>query len=227
VDADGLHARRMQPLPELAVALLNTQISIHRLLVEAYEHKSRNALLQALLLDPTTVSYRAAVALIDLMCDKQADVLPRLELLARFGSWAVASTRLGGRGAARSTSWRARDGSTTGPWEPSTAVGHADSILCMLLQKCRAACSRAILETDGPYCLRIPGGQMARHKSWTAIRTQVEDLRYELQHNNRRQIQYSRSQSRELEVAMYTLEWVLGRHSNTTPLNHIGQPRGS
>jgi alpha-galactosidase len=79
VDADGLHARRMQPLPELAVALLNTQISIHRLLVEAYEHKSRNALLQALLLDPTTVSYRAAVALIDLMCDKQADVLPRLE----------------------------------------------------------------------------------------------------------------------------------------------------
>jgi hypothetical protein len=32
-----------------------------------------------LLLDPTTVSYRAAVDLIDLMCEKQAEVLPRLE----------------------------------------------------------------------------------------------------------------------------------------------------
>ncbi len=79
VDADGLHPRRMKPLPELAAALLNTQISIHRLLVEAFEHESRDALLQALLLDPTTVSYRAAVDLIDSMCEKQTDVLPRLE----------------------------------------------------------------------------------------------------------------------------------------------------
>jgi alpha-galactosidase len=79
VDADGVHARRMQPLPELAAALLNTQISINRLLVQAFEQESRDALLQALLLDPTTVSYRAAVDLIDLMCEKQAEVLPRLE----------------------------------------------------------------------------------------------------------------------------------------------------
>ncbi|MDH3290166.1 MAG: alpha-galactosidase [Gemmatimonadota bacterium] len=79
VDAAGVAARRMQPLPELAAALLSTQISIHRLLVEAFEHESRDALLQALLLDPTTVSYRAAVDLIDLMCERQAEVLPRLE----------------------------------------------------------------------------------------------------------------------------------------------------
>lgn len=59
-------------------ALLSTQISIHRLLVEAFEHQSRDALLQALLLDPTTVSYRAAVDLIDLMCEKQAEALPKL-----------------------------------------------------------------------------------------------------------------------------------------------------
>ena len=78
-DADGVNARRMQPLPELAAALLSTQISINRLLVEAFEHESRDALLQALLLDPTTVSYRAAVDLIDLLCEKQAEVLPRLE----------------------------------------------------------------------------------------------------------------------------------------------------
>ncbi len=79
VDADGLRARQMEPLPELAAAFLRTQISIHRLLLEAFEHESRDALLQALLLDPTTVSYRAAVDLIDLMCEKQAEVLPRLE----------------------------------------------------------------------------------------------------------------------------------------------------
>ncbi len=69
----------MQPLPELAAALLNTQISIHRLLVDAFEQESRDILLRALLLDPTTVSYRAAVELIDLMCEKQTDALPRLE----------------------------------------------------------------------------------------------------------------------------------------------------
>ncbi len=79
VDADGVHARQMQPLPELAAALLRTQVSIHRLLVEAFEHKSRDALLQALLLDPTTVSYRAAVDLIDLMYEKQGEVLPPLQ----------------------------------------------------------------------------------------------------------------------------------------------------
>lgn len=79
VDADGMHSRQMQPLPELAAALLRTQISIHRLLVEAFEQESRDALLQAMLLDPATVSYRAAVDLIDLMCERQADVLPRLE----------------------------------------------------------------------------------------------------------------------------------------------------
>ena len=78
-DAQGVHAKQMQPLPELAAAFLRTQISIHRLLVEAFEQESRDALLQAMLLDPTTVSYRAAVDLIDLMCEKQAEVLPRLE----------------------------------------------------------------------------------------------------------------------------------------------------
>ena len=83
VDADGVHARQMEQLPELAAALLHTQVSINRLLVEAYEHGSRDALLQAVLLDPTTVSYRAAVDLIDLMCEKQAEALPRLEWQGR------------------------------------------------------------------------------------------------------------------------------------------------
>ncbi len=79
VDADGVHAKQMQPLPELAAALLNTQVSIHRLLVQSFEHRSRDALLQALLLDPTTVSYRAAVDLIDLMWEKQGEALPALK----------------------------------------------------------------------------------------------------------------------------------------------------
>ncbi len=58
--------------------MLRTQVSIHRLLVEAFERGSRDALLQALLLDPTTTSYRAAVDLIDRMCELQADALPAL-----------------------------------------------------------------------------------------------------------------------------------------------------
>ncbi len=70
---------RCSRCPNWRPPLLRPQISIHRLLVEAFEHGSRDALLQALLLDPTTVSYRAAVDLIDLMCEKQAEVLPRLE----------------------------------------------------------------------------------------------------------------------------------------------------
>ncbi|MDH3455532.1 MAG: alpha-galactosidase [Gemmatimonadota bacterium] len=79
VDTGRVIAKQMQPLPELAAALLNMQISINRLLVEAFEHRSRDPLLQALLLDPTTVSYRAAVDLIDLMCEKQEEALPALE----------------------------------------------------------------------------------------------------------------------------------------------------
>ncbi|QXD15989.1 hypothetical protein GQ464_003300 [Rhodocaloribacter litoris] len=76
--AGGVHPEAMPPLPEGILALLRAQVSINRLLVEAYAEGSRRKLLQALLLDPTCPSYRAAVQLVDEMCRLQQDVLPPL-----------------------------------------------------------------------------------------------------------------------------------------------------
>ena len=78
VDEKGVHPHVMRQLPEAVLALLRTQTSINRLLVEAFEHKSRDALLQALLLDPTASSYRQSIELINRMFEIQGDVLPEL-----------------------------------------------------------------------------------------------------------------------------------------------------
>jgi alpha-galactosidase len=78
VDASGLHPRAMQPLPEAVLALLRTQVSINRLLVDAFDTRSRDTLLQALLLDPTTSSYRQSVEVINRMFEVQESVLPKL-----------------------------------------------------------------------------------------------------------------------------------------------------
>ena len=77
-DAAGLHPRRMDPLPEAIGALLSLQGSINRLLVRAFEEGSRDVLLQALLLDPTTHSYRQAVELVDRFFEIQGPALPPL-----------------------------------------------------------------------------------------------------------------------------------------------------
>lgn len=78
-DRSGLHPFTMDPLPEAILALLRTQTSINRLLVDAFAARSRHPLLQALLLDPTTESYRQAVGLVDEMCRLQEEVLPRMD----------------------------------------------------------------------------------------------------------------------------------------------------
>ena len=75
----GLQPHAMAPLPEAILALLRTQTSINRLLVNAFSVRSRHTLLQALLLDPTTESYRQAVGLVNEMCRLQEEVLPPLE----------------------------------------------------------------------------------------------------------------------------------------------------
>ena len=75
----GLHPIATPPLPEPILALLRTQTSINRLLVDAFRQRSRHTLLQALLLDPTTGSYRQAVGLINEMFRLQADVLPEMD----------------------------------------------------------------------------------------------------------------------------------------------------
>lgn len=78
-DGSGLHPAAMDPLPEAVLALLRPQVSINRLLVDAFRDRSRHTLLQALLLDPTTESYRQAVGLVNEMCRLQRDVLPEMD----------------------------------------------------------------------------------------------------------------------------------------------------
>ncbi|MBM3492798.1 MAG: alpha-galactosidase [Armatimonadetes bacterium] len=73
---DGIHAVQMKPLPEAIAAMLRTQGSINRLLVEAFAEQSRAKLLQAILLEPTVNSYRNAVAMMNEMLRLQADILP-------------------------------------------------------------------------------------------------------------------------------------------------------
>lgn len=78
VDKEGVHLLPVKELPAAITAMINHQGAIHKLLIDAYEYKSRKLLLQALLLDPTVSSYNNAVALIDEMFRLQEDILPRL-----------------------------------------------------------------------------------------------------------------------------------------------------
>lgn len=77
-DGDGLHPQQMEPLPEGIAAMLRLQGSINKLLVEAFAERSREKLLQAILLEPTVNSYRNAVAMMEEMLRLQKDVLPEL-----------------------------------------------------------------------------------------------------------------------------------------------------
>jgi len=76
VDKHGTHPCQMAPLPEGIAAMLRLQGSIHRLLVEAFAERSRDKLLQALLLDPTVDSYRRAVGCMEEMIAVQRALLP-------------------------------------------------------------------------------------------------------------------------------------------------------
>jgi len=78
-DANGIHGRQMQPLPEAIAAMIRTQASIHQLIIDAYTEESRNKLLQAVLLDPTVSTYYNAVCAINEMCDLQKEILPPLK----------------------------------------------------------------------------------------------------------------------------------------------------
>jgi len=78
-DSSGLRSVPMNPLPEAIAAMLRLQASINKLLVEAFAEKSKGKLIQAILLDPGTSSYRASVELVDEMLEVQKDLLPALK----------------------------------------------------------------------------------------------------------------------------------------------------
>ncbi|MBT8401993.1 MAG: alpha-galactosidase [Rhodothermia bacterium] len=77
-DGSGVHPIAMTLLPEGVLALLRTQVSINKLLVEAFSSGSREPLLQATLLDPSVDSYQQSVEMINEMFRLQADVLPEM-----------------------------------------------------------------------------------------------------------------------------------------------------
>lgn len=76
VDGNGIHPQQCPELPSAVAAMINTQGTIHKLVIEAYKEQSRNKLLQAMLLDPTISNYNNAVALINEMCERQKELLP-------------------------------------------------------------------------------------------------------------------------------------------------------
>jgi len=79
VDPGGVRPCRMEPLPEGVIGLMRPYASIHKLLVQAFEEKSKNKLVQAVLLDPTCRSYQGAVGLVDEMMRLQKGILPLLK----------------------------------------------------------------------------------------------------------------------------------------------------
>lgn len=75
-DKDGLHPEHVGRLPEGFAAQVRLQNSIQKLITEAYEHKSKELLLQALLIDPVVHSAEAAKKTLDTMFELQEDFLP-------------------------------------------------------------------------------------------------------------------------------------------------------
>jgi alpha-galactosidase len=64
-DAAGIHPILLGPLPDPIAKLLNIQVSVQQLAVEAAVHASKEIALQALLIDPVVNSASAAVKLLD------------------------------------------------------------------------------------------------------------------------------------------------------------------
>lgn len=78
VDGKGIHPIAQPALPTAVASMIATQGAIHQLIIDAYVEKSRNKLLQAMLLDPTVSNYNNAVALINEMCERQKEILPEM-----------------------------------------------------------------------------------------------------------------------------------------------------
>ena len=77
-DSVALDPHKWLGVPVEAGAV-QVQGTINKLLVEAYEDRSRQKLLQAVLIDPTVSTYANAVAMINEMFELQQDILPPLD----------------------------------------------------------------------------------------------------------------------------------------------------
>ena len=77
VDATGVHGVNVGPLPEPVAAMCRTQIAVQDRAIEAAVHGDRNAVLQALLLDPVVNSVSQAEAILEEMLEVHKDFLPQ------------------------------------------------------------------------------------------------------------------------------------------------------
>ena len=78
-DGRGLHPIKVGPIPEAPAAYIRTQLSIQKLITEAYRTRSKNLLLQALLLDPAVDSIIEAESMLDEMLELQKAFLPEFK----------------------------------------------------------------------------------------------------------------------------------------------------
>ncbi len=79
IDGKGLHPEKVGPIREPFAAFLRTQVSINKLVAEAYVTRSRKLLLQALLLDPFVNSVTAAEEMLDVMLKLQKEYVPEFQ----------------------------------------------------------------------------------------------------------------------------------------------------
>ena len=81
-DAAGIHPISLGPLPDPIAKLLNMQVSVQQLAVEAAVHASKEIALQALLIDPVVNSASAAVKVLDELWDAEPGLYSALRLSA-------------------------------------------------------------------------------------------------------------------------------------------------
>lgn len=75
-NSSGAQPISVGPIPEALAAFVNLQVSIQKILVDAYQQKSKKLLLQALSLDPVVDSVKNAEEMLDYMLELQKDYLP-------------------------------------------------------------------------------------------------------------------------------------------------------
>jgi alpha-galactosidase len=78
VDAGGIHAVMVGPLPEAIAGLCRLQVSIQNLVVEAFRERSKSLLLQAIVIDPVVDSADRARKMMEHMLRLEAEYLPPL-----------------------------------------------------------------------------------------------------------------------------------------------------
>lgn len=77
VNSSGIFGQHVGPLPKGLAAMLQREVTIQELVVEAGVHGDRNAALQALLLDPTVHSYAQAEHMLDELLTVHRKYLPQ------------------------------------------------------------------------------------------------------------------------------------------------------